>query len=156
MPADVLPGKPSSYYKFDGYMPLTVVIGEEHDYVQFIDWCRDDTDILELQINPSNGSVCQVSLVICASYECVDGDCRISASEDGLLVPNMSGRVDSDGLFAYVYSDAIVVSVSSHLVVRRVRSGNVLFGMDAAGEIAEVAVVGLSESEVGHTRELLS
>ncbi len=155
MPVKVVEQKTTSRFVADDYIPALVVIGDERDCVDFIGWYRGDTDLLELQVDPSSGAVCQVTLTLGAHSVFAGGALEVPEAQEGLLVPAWPREFLTDTMCVSVYDDGVSIRLSAKLPARYVRSGDVIFGIAADEELTDILLVRLTAEQVAHTANLL-
>ena len=145
----------SSHYIEDPYLPAMVIIGEERDSVHFIGYYRDDCGLIELQTARDDETVCQVTVTVCDWFEIRNGNLPIPEAAVDLLVAGKSRRIETNNLFITIYDDGFDICLTDKIPIRYVRSGDVILGVAADGEVCRVLLANLMATEVQHTKDLL-
>ena len=145
-----------SHYVEDPYLPASVIIGkEECPGVHFIGYYRGDVGLVELQTVRGEGTVCQVTITACDWFEPVEGRMPVPDAVEGLYVAGDGRRIETGSLFATCYDDGVDVQLTDKIPMQYVRSGDVVLGIAADGEVCQVLLANLAPEEAGHTRALL-
>ncbi len=155
MKLSVIKSRVESHYVSDPYLPAVAVIGEECDFVEFVSYCRGDCGLVELQVSRSEGTVCQVTLTLCDWFEVRPGHLFVPDAVEGLLAIEDGRRIESDSLFVTVYDDGLDLSLSGKIPMSYVRSGDVIFGISADGEVCKVLLANQTGDETEHEKRLL-
>lgn len=156
MEANIIECTTESHYVEDPYLPASVIIGEQECLgVHFIGYYRGDVGLVELQTVHGEGTVCQVTITLCDWFGIAEGAMPVPDATEGLYIAGGSRTIETGSLFATCYEDGIDVQLTDKIPMRYVRSGDVILGVAADGEVCQVLLANLSPEEAGHTRQLL-
>jgi hypothetical protein len=146
-----------SQYVVDDYIPAIIVIGKECNDVRFVEWHRDDTGLLELQLDSSSGEICQVTLTASAHNSFSEGRLPIPETvEEGTLIPDLPRETEASCMSVAVYSDGVSIQLLPKIPMRFVRSGDVVFCISADDDIAGILLTNLTKPQLGHTKDILA
>lgn len=148
-------GHTTSSYLLDDYFPVIATIEKGQDYVHFVGLHHND-DLAELQVDPESSRILQVTVTAAHHFASHDGRLAVPAAGEGIVAVGPPGHVDCEGLGLDVYDDGIAIDLSTTPAARHVRMGDVVFGVAADGELADILLTRMSPKEVVHARVRLA
>ena len=140
----------------EDYFPIIIEYDKEELNNKFIEFNYQDTDMLEISVNPKTNLLKRLSLSLCNHYSIEDAMLSAPASDEGSLSIEGPASTECDKFLVKVFNDGIQIDLSSKEVVHNYKCGQVIYSISADNTLTAVYIPSLAENELAHAkRELL-
>lgn len=132
------------------YVPLTVVYDSNTDVSRHIMFTHEDTDCLEFVLDWETGRIKKIILVICNHATYSTEQMAVPMAAEGALSVDLPKVTTCDKFKVVVFRDGIDIGLYPAPVARRIRCGNVIFGLSEEGCLSSLSVIDMKPKELRH------
>ena len=134
------------------YFPVIVEFDSEELNNRFIEFDFQDTDMLELAVNPHTKLLKRVTLTLCNHYRFLSESLIIPDYDEGMMAIIGPDSTECPCFLANIYTDGVKIDLSEARATKYYKVGNIVFAFSDDDVLASVYIIGLSNEEVIHIK----
>lgn len=133
------------------YFPIKVCLNNYIDNIKYIQYEKDEYNMLELTLNRTTNEFYRLQLVIGNAFTIVDEVLTpVNNFAEGIAVFNTPEVTKTSRFDLLVYSDGVEIVLSNDPVNTWFKTGNVLFGLNADNKLSLIRIISLTSDERQH------
>lgn len=140
----------------EDYFPVIIEYDKEELNNKFIEFNYQDTDMLEISVNPKTNMLKRLSLSLCNHYAIEDATLNAPAADEGSLSIEGPASTECNKFLVKVFNDGIKIDLSDKEAVHNYKCGQVIYSISTDNTLTAVYIPSLTENDLSHAkRELL-
>ncbi len=133
------------------YFPIKVCVNNYIDNIKYIQYEKDEYNMLELTLNRTTNEFYRLQLVIGNAFTIVDEVLTpVNNFAEGIAVFNTPEVTKTSRFDLLIYSDGVEIVLSNDPVYTWFKTGNVLFGLNADNKLSLIRIISLTADERQH------
>jgi len=129
----------------EDYFPVKVGVNSYIDNIRYIQYEKNNFNMLEITANKMSNEFYRLQLVICNSFSITEESiCLPENYEEGIAVFDEPEVVKTELFDVMVYCDGLSIIFEKDTVARWIKTGSVLFGLNEDSILAEIKVVDIT------------
>jgi len=144
-------------FEKEDYFPIKVCRNNNIDNIKYVQYEKDEYNMLEFTLDRTTNEFCRFQLVIGNTF-CVKDELLIHADtwEEGVATFDSPEVVKTELFDVLIYLNGVEIILSSAPVRKWLKTGNILFGLDSGGELGSIRIMNISADERQHIIDELS
>jgi len=132
-------------FSLEDYFPVKVGLNNYIDNIRYIQYEKDNFNMLEVTANKTSNEFYRLQLVISSSFSITDESISLIENyEEGIAVFDEPEVVKTELFDVMVYCDGLSIIFEKDTVARWIKTGSVLFGLNEDSILAEIKVVDIT------------
>ena len=145
------------YVILEDYLPLTIKASTMATNAEYLIYRHGENSLLEFVFDATTHMVHKICMVICKDYEKIDAEYTLSANHIvGDILVETPDDVTTDIFRCEIYTNAVKIKLSNLCPERTIVSDNLVWELDANGNLLSLAIYNQSSNVINHTFEELS
>ena len=129
-------------FTIEDYFPVKVGLNNCIENIRYIQYEKDNLNMLEVTVNKKTNEFNRLQLVICNSYSISEEKVTpIENYEEGIAIFDEPEVVKTELFDVMVYQDGLSITLERDTVVKWVKTGSVFFGLNVESELTEIKMV---------------
>ncbi|MCF0106941.1 MAG: hypothetical protein HUJ53_09275 [Holdemanella sp.] len=140
-----------SHIECEEYFPLRVVFDSVIGNNRFVGFYHGTENLLEFAVDRESGIVKKMQIVNCKNYEIFDREYSIlTVEKNGSIAISYPQHNDCEIFELQVYTNCVLLKLSSKSVSNCYAVGQVEFGIDCYGQLATILIADCDEQTISH------
>jgi len=133
------------------YFPIKVCVNNYIDNIKYIQYEKDEYNMLELTLNRTTNEFYRLQLVIGNAFTIVDEALTpVNNFAEGITVFNTPEVTKTSRFDLLIYSNGVEIVLSNDPAYTWFKTGNVLFGLNADNKLSLIRIINLTADERQH------
>lgn len=139
------------------YVPLLLKSPIRIENANYVIYRYGDNSLLEITFDEKDYNVYRINMVICEIFHRINS-CYVMPKEftKGDIVVDVAEEIVTNKFECDIFNDAIRVTVNDAQIEERIISDNIIWELDASGNLVSLTVYNQSAEIIEHTFEELS
>ena len=139
------------------YVPLLIKAPMQTENASYVIYRYGDNSLLEITFDEKDFNVYRINMVICKEFHRINS-CYVLPENftKGDVAIDDAKEVITNKFECVIYDDAISVIVNDAQIEERIMSDNIIWELDASGNLVSLTVYNQSAEIIEHTFEELS
>ena len=139
------------------YFPIKVCLNNYIDNIKYIQYEKDEYNMLEFTLNRATNEFYRLQLVIGNTFTVVDEVLTpVNNFTEGIAVFKTPEVIKTSRLDVIVYSNGVEIVLSDSPASTWLKTGSVLFGLNSDNELSLIRIIDLTADERQHILDELT
>ena len=140
-----------TFFKKEEYFPIKVCVNNYIDNIKYIQYEKDEYNMLELTLNRTTNEFYRLQLVIGNTFNIVDEVLTsVNNYVEGIAVFNTPEVTKTSRFDLLIYSDGVEIVLSNDSVYTWFKTGSVLFGLNSENNLSLIRITDIADDERQH------
>ena len=132
-------------FTIEDYFPVQVGLNSYIDNIRYVQYEKDNFNMLEITANKMSNEFYRLQLVICNNFSIAEEAISpIEDFENGIAVFDEPEIVKTELLDVIVYQNGLSITFERDSAVKWIKTGSVFFGLNEDSKLTEIKVVDIT------------